>query len=81
VEPSADCDHGRRADIVLAVVGAELRMLEPHSPVPVLIRKAVAWGDLSFPELIRAMSQEEGLMSMLSKEAENGAEESALQES
>jgi type VI secretion system protein ImpA len=65
----------------LTEVGEELRILEPHSPVPVLIRKAVAWGSLSFPELIRTMSQEEGLMSMLSKDAETGTEEGMLQDS
>jgi type VI secretion system protein ImpA len=64
----------------LAEVGEDLRVLEPHSPVPFLIRKAVQWGSLSFPELIRVMSQEEGLMQMLSKEAES-QEEGVLDES
>jgi type VI secretion system protein ImpA len=65
----------------LAEVGEELRVLEPHSPVPVLIQTAVKWGDLSFPELIRIMVQEEGMMSLLSRQAEAGAEEAAYQDS
>jgi type VI secretion system protein ImpA len=65
----------------LAEVGEELRILEPHSPVPVMIQTAVKWGNLSFPELIRIMVQEEGLMGMLSRQSETGAEEEALQDS
>ncbi len=33
-----------------------LHRLEPHSPVPSLIRCAVRWGDLSFAELVTAFS-------------------------
>lgn len=65
----------------LADLADELRILEPHSPVPVLVRKAVAWGNLSFPELLRAMTEEEGLLSLLSKSEEQmGAMEEMLQE-
>ena len=65
----------------LAEVGEELRILEPHSPVPTLIQTAVRWGGLSFSDLIRVMVQEEGLMGMLSRQSEAGAEEGALQDS
>jgi type VI secretion system protein ImpA len=71
-----------RSDVYrrLAEAGEELRILEPHSPVPFLIRKAVAWGNLSFPELMRTMSQQEGLMSLLSRDEEN-AEGAMVQDS
>jgi type VI secretion system protein ImpA len=32
-----------------------LEKMEPHSPVPYLIRRAVAWGALPFPQLMKAM--------------------------
>lgn len=43
-----------RADAyrLLAEVADRLQQLEPHSPVPYLIRRAVAWGDKSFGELM-----------------------------
>lgn len=65
----------------LAKIGEELRTLEPHSPVPFLIKKAVAWGSLSFPDLIRVISREEGLIHLLGEEAEAGPMEASPGES
>ena len=39
----------------LAEVAEILAQLEPHSPIPYLIRHAVRLGDLSFPDLIKAL--------------------------
>ena len=33
---------------------------EPHSPVPYMIKRAVAWGEMSFGELIMELMAEEG---------------------
>jgi type VI secretion system protein ImpA len=40
----------------LSEIADFLHGLEPHSPVPSLIRCAVRWGDLSFAELVTAFS-------------------------
>jgi len=36
-----------------------LERMEPHSPVPYLIRRAVALGALPFPEMMKALMREE----------------------
>ena len=33
---------------------------EPHSPTPYLLRRAVMWGTLSLPELMREVMRTEG---------------------
>jgi type VI secretion system ImpA family protein len=40
----------------LADIAELLHRLEPHSPVSYLIRRAVAWGDMSFAELVMTFS-------------------------
>jgi type VI secretion system protein ImpA len=49
-----------RADLYrqLDVIADALQKLEPHSPIPFLIKRAVKLGALPFPQLIRAMIQE-----------------------
>ena len=42
----------------LTAIAEQLRRLEPHSPIPFLIERAVRMGGLSFPLLMRAMIQE-----------------------
>jgi type VI secretion system protein ImpA len=71
-----------RSDVYrrLSEVGEQLRILEPHSPVPFLVRKAIAWGNLPFPELLRTLAREEGLMSMLSREDDESATDSGVHE-
>jgi type VI secretion system protein ImpA len=39
----------------LAEAAELLGQLEPHSPIPYLIRRAVQLGDLSFPDLVKAL--------------------------
>ncbi|MGL4551508.1 MAG: type VI secretion system protein TssA [Gemmataceae bacterium] len=46
-----------RADLYaqLAQLGDQLAVLEPHSPIPFLIKRAVRLGQLPFPELMRQL--------------------------
>jgi type VI secretion system protein ImpA len=43
----------------LAAVAAYLSRVEPHSPVPYLIRKAVAWGHMPLDEILTELHQED----------------------
>lgn len=45
---------------MLAQIGDYLMQVEPHSPVPYLIRRAVAWGGLNAAELYREVFQKGG---------------------
>jgi type VI secretion system protein ImpA len=52
--------EGRReAYAVLAQVADYLTSHEPHSPVPYLLRRAIAWGGMSFPELLPELLREQ----------------------
>lgn len=44
----------------LKAIADHLAIIEPHSPTPYMIRKAVAWGEMSFAELMNELSQEGG---------------------
>ncbi len=44
----------------LAEVAEYLMRKEPHSPVPHLVKRAVAWGNMSFGELITELVQDHG---------------------
>ena len=62
-EPHAAGDlfgERERAYQVLAQIGDYLMQVEPHSPVPYLIRRAVAWGGLNAAELYREVFQKGG---------------------
>jgi len=52
----------------LAQAAAQLRQLEPHSPIPYLIQKAVELGALPFPLLIRELVRDAGVLSQLNRE-------------
>ncbi|MDQ1919164.1 type VI secretion system protein TssA [Massilia pseudoviolaceinigra] len=65
----AHCDAGvtlsgwrNRADayVTLDALARYLMELEPHSPVPFLIRRALHWGSMPLPELIAEIIREEG---------------------
>jgi type VI secretion system protein ImpA len=45
-----------------------LARLEPHSPVPYLVQRAVALGSLSFPQMIKQLVREENILSELYRE-------------
>jgi type VI secretion system protein ImpA len=47
----------------LAEAAEMLRQIEPHSPVPYLIRRAVDLGDLPFPELMRQLISDAAALS------------------
>jgi type VI secretion system protein ImpA len=44
----------------LAALADYLSAVEPHSPTPFLIRRAVNWGSMSLPEVIAEIIREEG---------------------
>ncbi len=48
----------------LAATALRLQRMEPHSPIPILIQRAVELGSLSFPELMSALARDH-LMSAL----------------
>jgi type VI secretion system protein ImpA len=52
----------------LAEAAARLQQLEPHSPIPYLVQRAVELGALPFPELIRALIREPNVLSELNRE-------------
>jgi type VI secretion system protein ImpA len=52
----------------LAQAAALLRQLEPHSPIPYLIQRAVELGSMPFPQLIRALIREPNILSELNRE-------------
>jgi type VI secretion system ImpA family protein len=41
-------------------VARYLEQVEPHSPVPALLRRAVSWGRMGLPELLAELMREEG---------------------
>ena len=45
-----------------------LRQLEPHSPIPYLIQKAVELGALPFPLLIRELVRDANVLEQLNRE-------------
>ncbi|NHZ83172.1 type VI secretion system protein TssA [Massilia sp. CCM 8695] len=48
------------AYVTLDALARYLMELEPHSPVPFLIRRALHWGSMPLPELIAEIIREEG---------------------
>ncbi|NRA90567.1 MAG: hypothetical protein HRU43_05510 [Simkaniaceae bacterium] len=45
---------------LLSQIADYLSEIEPHSPTPYLIRRAVAWGDMSLGELMSELAQQSG---------------------
>jgi type VI secretion system ImpA family protein len=48
---------------IIQEVADYLYKIEPHSPTPFLIRKAISWGHLSFEELMNEVVQDQGSVS------------------
>jgi type VI secretion system protein ImpA len=74
-EPSASGAGTRRvlttrAEVYrqLAQAAAVLRELEPHSPIPYLIQRAVELGSLPFPDLINALIRDDAILKELRRE-------------
>jgi type VI secretion system protein ImpA len=52
----------------LAEAADVIERLEPHSPIPYLVRRAVELGGLSFPQLMRALIRDDGVISEMNRE-------------
>jgi type VI secretion system protein ImpA len=52
----------------LAEAAALLRQLEPHSPIPYLIQRAVELGKLPFPQLMRRLVRDANVLAELERE-------------
>jgi type VI secretion system protein ImpA len=51
----------------LAQIADYLIELEPHSPAPYLVRRAVAWGEMPLPQLLGELAREYGDVERLTK--------------
>src|SRR4029077_16859635 len=67
---AAGSHPGSRAEVYrqLARAAAVLRQLEPHSPIPYLIQRAVELGNKPFPELIKALIRDANVLHELNRE-------------
>lgn len=52
----------------LAEAADVIERLEPHSPIPYLVRRAVELGALPFPQLMRALIRDEGVLGEMNRE-------------
>jgi type VI secretion system protein ImpA len=52
----------------IAQAASQLRTIEPHSPVPYLLEKAVELGRLPFPELMKALVRNNDVLASLAQE-------------
>src|SRR5208283_76064 len=52
----------------LAQAAALLQQLEPHSPIPYLINRAVELGALSFPDLMRQLIRDSDVLTAMNRE-------------
>jgi type VI secretion system protein ImpA len=52
----------------LALAASVLKELEPHSPIPYLVQRAVELGALPFPELIKALIRDANVLTELNRE-------------
>jgi type VI secretion system protein ImpA len=61
---------GSRADAYrqLAEAAALLQQLEPHSPIPYFIKRAVELGALPFPQMIKALIRDANVLAELNRE-------------
>ncbi len=57
---SSNIDSREAALISLVKIADFFKKTEPHSPIPYLLDRAVRWGSLPFPELLREMINDEG---------------------
>jgi type VI secretion system protein ImpA len=75
--PAAKPDRLTRDDLYgrLTETADLLEKMEPHSPVPYLIRRAVALGSLPFPQLMKAMIREDYAAALIELNRELGITE------
>ena len=55
-------DGRSRAYAMLGEIADYLAALEPHSPVPYLLRRAIAWGGMTLPELLPELLREQAAL-------------------
>jgi type VI secretion system protein ImpA len=63
----------------LADAAALLERIEPHSPIPYLVRRAVELGALPFPQLMKQLIRDENVLAMMNREL--GIKDSSVSES
>lgn len=68
VLPSAGATNREDAYRLLSHAASMLRKLEPHSPVPWLVERAIHLGKLEFPQLIRELLRENAALGELYRE-------------
>ena len=51
----------------LIEIADALSVLEPHSPIPYVIRRAIALGGLSFPELMKTLISDANVLGDMSR--------------
>jgi len=52
---------------LLEEIALYLQKTEPHSPTPYLIRRAIAWGEMRFDELLPELVRDQGELSEIMK--------------
>jgi type VI secretion system protein ImpA len=52
----------------IATAADALRAMEPHSPIPYLLDRAVTLGDLSFPELMKVLVRDAQVLAAMNRE-------------
>lgn len=52
----------------LGEIARKLEQLEPHSPIPFLLRRAVTLGALPFPDMIRSFVRDENILQEIGRE-------------
>lgn len=67
-ESSAAVTSRAEAYRQLAQAAARLRELEPHSPIPYLVQRAVELGSLPFPQLMKALIRDANVLAELNRE-------------
>jgi type VI secretion system protein ImpA len=59
-DSSSSIENREQAYQMLAEIADYLTKVEPHSPTPYLIRRAVSWGHMSLGELLSELIQDGG---------------------
>jgi predicted component of type VI protein secretion system len=62
IPPTSQINSREAAYQMLESIVDYLKTIEPHSPTPYLIQRAINWGKLPLPELMLALLREEGDM-------------------
>jgi type VI secretion system protein ImpA len=68
--PATKGRMGTREEVYeqLAAAAAVLQQIEPHSPIPYLIQRAVELGKLPFPQLIKVLIRDPNILTDLNRE-------------